>query len=642
MRLPTLVSALLLSSTLAAAEVGVEVTGRRLDVAGTRTVPLGLFGVHAVDLTAEMIADLGIECSRELHIQPSGSTRQFSGARAGLAMVVDCMGDRNQPPPPLVDAGWAAHLAKLGREYGEAWLAKADSGKRGYVQLWNEPYLNWAERSAGEEKVSTINRRWYDVDKAVEGGPVTVLKTGEVLRHFRWRRLWPVRYQDTVDRKGKPIRERLVGFNIPMPAGAKAGDTFRAPETRYWRKPGAPVEWTVEESWYPVDPTMTDFWSGEQNLDFYRGMFAAWAGALRAANPDVTILAGWDYNYDAGNWSVWRQLYRPLLREFPTLIDGLTEHHYGIAPEKIQAWYEVAASDGWAITGRATTSWNTECQGVLDPEVYGRVTNASGQIKGPAAKLWEARYNAADLIGVVARSVDKGRARAIHRFTSQADFPACGGAWALRLLKPLRGDLLQATSADQRVWTAATRRADGGTALAIYNHHATPVTVALTAAGGAGTVRRVVMTDDVGTLGIAEQPLGADGRIAIEGREPVLVLLPEQPARGEVRRRQFHPAEGALPPVVDGLATVTIAVPEDARRSTRAWLRLTLSTPDGTTPGATATVAGVELAHDGRLPVLDLPVDPATLASGPLAVSVRPAGTTVVAAVSLVVDQDTP
>ena len=113
-------------------------------------------------------------------------------------------------------------------------------------------------------------------------------------------------------------------------------------------------------------------------------MFDHWSRALRDTNPDVTILAGWDFNYSAGNWAVWTELYRPLLKQFPQRIDGLTEHHYGIEPALIQAWYELGTGEAVAFTGRWLKNWNTECQGRLDPAIYGGVGNAVGQSRRPS------------------------------------------------------------------------------------------------------------------------------------------------------------------------------------------------------------------------------------------------------------------
>ena len=646
---------LLLPAALHASEVTVTLSGEALDVNGTREVPIGLFGTHAVALTPELIADLGVTTTREIFYAPGGGTRRLTDkgtidpVKAPLPLLIDCQGDRFNPPLSLTAPGdWAERAAAMGRQYGETWRRLSATGPlagtRGVVQWWNEPYLNWAERSAGEGpgNGSTINQEYYDLSRAVEGGPVHVKGRAEPLRVFRWRSLWPVRYADHPNSRGKMVKQqRLIGFSIPMPAGATVGTVFTAAETRYWRRPrGVPVEWRVERIWMPVDPTATGFWSGEQNLDFYSETFAAWAQALRTANPEVVILAGWDYNFDAGDWQVWRSLYRPLLERHPHLIDGLTEHHYGIPPESVQAWHEVAAADSAALLGKPMKVWNTECQGVLDPAVFGAAANASGQSATTAA-LWEARYNLADIIGLAARMPDKTGSRTIHRFVSQQDFPRSGGAFALRLLRELRGPLVAVDSSDPRVWAVAARGSDGRVRLAIANQRPEGIEVDLRGQISDVQLSAVVLAGTTGALAIRRHPAG--GMLRIASRDAVLIDAAMAAPTATRRIRQIHASGGALPRAgADEAIRLAIPVPATAAGARRAWLRISATgRPDGDarTPGrAEVRLGGTVLQHDGTLPVMDLAIDPGLAAPGQLALAIQPATGTTLAAASLLVE----
>jgi hypothetical protein len=415
----------------------------------------------------------------------------------------------------------------------------ANVPQQGIVQWWNEPYLNWAERSAGG-RGSVINQECYDLTKAVEGGPVTIKGWITPLTHMRWRSLWPARMDQEYNRKTKKMEPvRIIGWNIPLPKDAKVGDRFTAASNRYWMNPGKDFEWTVEKHWYPVDPTMVSYWSGRQNLDFYTWSFEPWAKSLRETNPKVTILAGWDFNFSAGKWSVWEELYRPLLQKFPTLIDGLTEHHYGIDPLLVQAWYELGVAEADVLSQRRIKVYNTECQGCLDPAVFSSANAASGATTGAIA-MQEAKYNLLDMIGLMARMPEKVGSRTIHNFTD-GNFRFCGGAWALRLLKPLRGDLFEVVTNTPEIVAVASRDTNGEFILALCNSATQSRTVHV--ALGAGTIadakiRRVVL-DAQGLLTIEEKPLSSP--VLLDACESAVIIgaKPETSKTSIVRRQYF-------------------------------------------------------------------------------------------------------
>ncbi|GDY11797.1 hypothetical protein LBMAG53_06750 [Planctomycetota bacterium] len=659
MKCPVFLALVVCSGLGAGESVAVSLTGRCLRVNGFEAIPRGIFGVHAAPVTPESAADLGIECTRHIITQPGASSGIFTRdgildpARSKLPVFIDCQGDRFQRPQCLRSPStWKEQCSEVGRKQGELWRRiTAETGQLGATQWWNEPYLNWAERSAGGA-ASTINQECYDLDKAVEGGPVTIKGWSEPLTHFRWRGRWPVRYRERTDAKtGKATQDRVIGWSVPMPADAKIGDKVRGSANRYWAEPGVEYEWTIEQIWYPVDPTAVGYWSGRQNLDFYRWTFAPWAQSLRAANPAVTILAGWDFNYDAGYWSAWSELYRPLLKEFPTLIDGLTEHHYGIPPERVQAWYEVGTADAWAITGRFLRNWNTECQGVLDPAVYGGSSNASGE-ETAEKRLWEASYSLADVIGMCARMPDKVGSRTVHNFAGSSWWSECGAAWALRLLKPLRGRLLEVADHDDRLYIAAAWRAEGTGSIALYNQRTDAVDVRLDlktvlpparAKNPASTVTmRFLSSDECGLLEIKETPLlmDADGvvNVPLASRTGVLLTTGRLTVAGTVERQQFFAKEGALhrSTAIDQPLTQTINLPAAVLKAADSFaLRIMV---DGPTDGATLTVNGEPVVWSQHLPVTDVQLMPKQLVSGDNVIVVRLPKDSILGTASVLID----
>lgn len=625
--------------------VSVQVDAAPLSVNGQERVPLGLFGVHAVHLDAELVEELGITTYRTINFVPSGGSKLIGkdGAidpvYAGLDRFIDCQGDRYYEPLPLRNPDYAAACVRMGRAYGELWRDRLTpaTGQQGVVQWWNEPYLNWAERTAGG-RGSTISRKWYDLGTAVAGGPVTIKGWDEPLRYFRWRDRWPVRYEEKTDKEGEVRRKRIIGWSVSIPPGVGLGQSFEAAETRYWRDPGTVRTWTVERHWYPEDPTMVSFWSGRQNRDFYLMMFAPWAKALRAANPAVTILAGWDFNYSAGGWSAWVELYRPLLRACPELIDGMTEHHYGVHPTTVQAWYELGTAEGMAFTGRWLRNWNTECQGKLDPAVHGRSSNAvGGTVAGRA--MAEARYNLADIIGLAARMPAKVGSRTVHNFAGSA-FPRCGAAWALRLLRPLRGRLARVAVDDQGCFAVAARPDPETTVLALYNQRAVPLRLECAAAGARAVTRRWLTTDGE-ELRIASEEMtvddGAWAAVLPARRAAVFHIDAVPPAAPTVHRRQYFIAQGGLlrwgAQAADTLVT-TVDLPASAAAAQRAVLRVVLE-------GGPATVTlndAPAIRVDPDLPVHDIAIPPDALRAGDNRLVFDGAGRHLLVCASLIVE----
>ena len=552
---------------------------------------------------------------------------------SSMDVFIDCEGDRFSAPLQLLNpTGWRERAAQIGRRYGEQWLrikAETDYPHNGIVQWWNEAYLNWAEHSAGHpfDGGSIIKPKWYDMERAVPGGPVHLPGVEEPLRHMIWKDRWPTRTAMAYDiSRRRSMEYQEIGWSIPIPDGLEFGDTFEAAETRYWRQPGEVKTWTVTQTMQPWDPTMRFFWSGQQAYDFYSEMFDVWSRALRDTNPDVTILGGWDFNYSAGGWAVWKELYRPLLQQFPKRLDGLTEHHYGIEPALIQAWYELGTGEAVAITGRWLKNWNTEAQGRLDPAIYGKVTNAVGKVPDPAeAAYWEAQYNFADIIGLTARTPAKAASRTMHNFVGLG-FRHTGGAWALRVLKPLRGELIAVDTSDQRLWAAASAptTVEGvGTTLALYNSAPEDMNVALPdwSAAGEASLHRVIPLDldkdaeiTRDTPLVTAETIPASSTIVLPSRTAVVItwpnaILPNNPSAGTLTRQQFFPKEGGLLVTGGDHADLELSLignlPTNAPK--RAWLRLV---SDHIPDGAVCQIGNHRIDLKRIQPITDIAIPP--------------------------------
>ncbi len=595
---------LIVLTGLAVAAQGAEIRidGRDLVVNGQAEIPLGLFGVHAVGITPERVEDMGITASRHIHFHPGTGVTALD--REGnvrppfdrLAVVIDCMGDRYAHATVLDNPNYEEFFRRIGRAYAERCL---EAGYRGFVEFWNEPYLNWAERSRGSAR-NNYHPRFYNVDEATEGGRVTIRGWDQPTEHLRWRRLWA---------RGEDGR---MGWGVPIPEGLGPGDTFRGRNTWYWTN-RAEQEFTVVEEWHPVDIHAESWWSGPQNFDYYLRMFRPWAEEIRKVNPEVTIIAGWDFGLHHGDWGVWRQLTAPLIDAAPELIDGIAEHHYGVDTRWVPVWYEVIAHYGQVKHGRRIRGYNTECGGRLDPAVHGidaAPADARERILRDAA---EATYELRDMIELAARAPDKVGSRTSHHADRKP-----GVVEAFRFLRDLRGTLMHTASSDPEVWAVASRRDDALVVMA-FNDAAGPRTLAFDihaprgATLGAGTVSWLEAGE--GGLVTASRPLEADGvsvRLTwdLEARQALKVVLPltGDPTPARVVRTQHFGGE-VLEIVAPGEALeVTVPLPEGPRAEA-AWLRLVL---DGAQPpGLSVRLNGKELTLPGIGFVTDLPVDPA-------------------------------
>ncbi len=585
-----------------AAESLVRVTGRLLEVNGHAEFPKGLMGLHAdTPLTEAMRQDWGVECLRQIHFGPgSGSVAwDKTGLREpfkNLAMVIDCQGDRYAPATVLTNPKYEEFFARIGRDYAQRCK---DLGWHGYAEFWNEPYLNWAERSR-----KNYDPKYYDATKAADEGPVTIKGWDKPLAHLRWRRLW-ARGED-----GK------IAHLVPLPKGAKAGDTFRHKLGYYFTK-GDEQTYTVVEHWDVYDPTAVSFWSGKQNYDFYMWMFLPWAKAIKETNPAVTTIGGWCFNLPANGWKAWEILYKPMIDEAVQWLDGVCEHHYGSDTRVNAATYEIIVGYALAEHGKRLHCYNTETAGCVDPAVPGaRHSNAT-----PYGAF---NYGLRDIVELAYRCPDKAAARTAHG-SLRPGWGGGGDEFLFKLLKDFRGRLVHTACDDPDVWPIAVLNGDK-LAVVAFNDHSEERTIRLALDAPAGTTfdagRKVWVTakEEKGALQFHEEALPAggsrfDGQVAIAQKTGVKLVLPLKgtpPAKPQRVRSQFF-ARGVLQKVEKG-KHISLAVKVDEKLlacAEAACLRVVL---EGVNAGeGCARIGGAAAQLPDRDWITDVPIDPKLL-----------------------------
>lgn len=589
------------TSSPAPAAARIEITGKLLAVNDAIEIPRGLMGLHAdAPLTGERAADWGVDGFRGIDYVPgsrilaAGKDGQLKAPFKDMAVVVDCMGDRFYSALNfLKDPGFTNYFDRIGSNYAQRCR---ELNWRGHAEFWNEPYLNWAERSR-----INYDPKWYDVSKAEDGGLVTIKGWNAPLRHLRWRRLW------AQDGDGR------IDHLTPVPANAKPGDVFEYQHQMYF-KPRDRQTYRVVEKWDVYDPTAPSFWSGKQNWEFYMWMFTPWAAAIKRTNPDVQVVAGWDFPMYCEGWRVWEMLYKPTIDAGIQWIDGVCEHHYGSNSRATAGSYELAV--GYVMTryGKRIRCYNTETAGCEDPAVPG---NKHGQ----ATPYGAYNYGMRDVIEMWYRCPDKAVARASHGSLT----PGWGGGgdeFFFKMLKDVRGRIVETRCDDLDVWPVA---ALNGTNLVIvmFNDRHKERAVDLLVFAPVGTAflpgRKVWVEpkEAKGALEFKEEPLFADNawlqvRVTLPVRSGLKVVLPlagQPPARTQRVRRQFF-APDILQRIKPGepLYTWVRTDPSRLARADRATLRVVLER--AWRGGATVLVNGNRVAIPAHDWITDIPIDP--------------------------------
>jgi hypothetical protein len=547
----------------------IVVTGRDLEINGVGEVPIGLFGVHACSLSAAQVVDWGIESIRIIHKQPSGVPMRPEQALPGTRHIVECFYDRYQPAWVLTDPQWESYLGDLGRRHGEATRA---SGREHLVEFWNEPYLNWSCKPG-----VNYDGRLYDLDGAAEGAPVRL--RGEPTEHLVWKRGLLGHDAETGE-----VNHVLAGY---APRGLAAGDTFPIRGRTY----------VMREVWMAHDPTQEYYWAGRQNALWYRQMFRVFASALKETDPGVRLAGGFGFNLWNEGWACWERLIRPLIDESLPLLDAIHEHHYGGDSRLVPASYEVATAYTDA-RGRRLRFWNTEAGGMLDPQQPD--TPKSGVEGTPLEKAIGAfTYMMRDIIHVLDVCPDKAQTRAAHHAEHNG-----GDEFAFRLLKPLRGRLIEVRGADHERWCVASRH---GTTLCVvcFNDGRTETRIPLlvdapSGTGLAGTRLLGVRPRDDGLgLQMTDEAIAASGStwtgevtVPPKAARTLVFQLSGIPSAVPVTRVSQHFAHDILATVPPrGSLTLRIAMPvERLARARGARLKLVCADQDS---GCRLTVNGV-------------------------------------------------
>jgi hypothetical protein len=586
--------------------IKVEVTGKLLAVNDAIEIPRGLMGLHAdAGLTVERATDWGVDGFRAIdHVPGSrmvavGKNHTLQAPFKDMAVVVDCMGDRYYSALNfLKDPGFTNYFAKIGSNYAQRCK---ELKWKGHAEFWNEPYLNWAERSR-----ANYDPQFYDQTKAEDGGPVTIKGWSGPLKHLKWRRLW------AQDSKGN------IDYLTPVPDGAKPGDTFRYRHRLYF-KPYEEQTYTVVEKWNVYDPTAPSFWSGKQNFDFYMWMFTPWAMAIKRTNPEVQVVAGWDYPVYCDNWQVWEILYKPTIDAGIQWIDGICEHHYGSNSRADAGSYEVIAGYAMARYGKRIRCYNTETAGCQDPAV-------PGSMHGQATPYGAYNFGLREVVEMWYRCPDKAVARASHGSLT----PGWGGGgdeFFFKILKDVRGRLIETRCEDLDVWPVAATDGTNFT-LVMFNDHYRSQPVDLLVFAPAGTAFRsgrkvwVEASEAKGPLAFHEEPFPADNgwlrvNLTLPVRSGVKIVMPLTgipPARTERVRRQFF-APDFLQSVKPGqpLYTWIKVDPARVRRADRACLKLVL---EGVRRGeATVFVNGNKVTIPDHDWITEVPINPRWLRS---------------------------
>ncbi|HHH75449.1 MAG TPA: hypothetical protein ENL03_00315, partial [Phycisphaerae bacterium] len=364
----------------------IHLDGKLLDINGTTEIPRGMFGMESSKPDSEFIKDHGIELIRSVHYLPGSASAgvddagQIKPEFRSLHTLIDCQGSAYTPATVLTDPDFLKYFHDAGVAYANK--SKAAPWAQ-CVEFWDEPFYNWAR---GER--CNYNLKYYDKSKAVEDGKVTILGRETPLEYLRWRSRW------ARTEKGKIARYVLI------PKGLKPGDTFRAMDfSRYASR--QEQTFTVVEEWNVWDPTQRSWWSGRQNRYFYTQMLLPFAKAVKKTNPNVRVIAGWDFDLSHDNWSIWRELHRPVINKSIQYIDGFTEHHSNTDVMKVASWYEVATTYTMLRNKKWLRGYNTGVAGRLGQTVRGGDTLDDKQKEGLRNPAGNATYMLRDIVGLL-------------------------------------------------------------------------------------------------------------------------------------------------------------------------------------------------------------------------------------------------
>ncbi|GIW77756.1 MAG: hypothetical protein KatS3mg104_2819 [Phycisphaerae bacterium] len=472
------------------------VTGKALSVNGISEVSPGMFGVHATRLDKQQFEEWGIQAERKIDQTPLSRPVVEESDR----LLLKCLYDRYQPALQLTDPNWEQTLMKLADRF-----RSGNTTQTPWIEFWNEPYLNWSVKPG-----VNYDGDFYDTDRAIEGGPVFYRGSNDPIPDLVWRRgLMAVRQDNGA-------KDYLAwGY---MPPGLKHDDTY------VFR---GKIPMRVESRWLVRDTSQKSYWAGKHNVRLYNQMLQVFAPALKRANPDAVLVVGWDFHFYQGNWDAWHTCLKPTIDVSYPWIDGVTEHHYGGDTRNVAVSYEVATGYTLSTYGKFIRCFNTEAGGNLDPQRPDTVTYGQ-QPDAKTRSVSAMTYHLRDVIYLLSRTPDKAAFRAAHEPEQNG-----GDEYAFKLLKDLRGRLMETTSRSSDVWSVASLN-DRYLSVVLFNdlaHEVSP-TVVVNAPDQAGLAHALVRKVRVGSqppyLGLDEVPLGVTGaswtgKVVLEPKSAVVI-----------------------------------------------------------------------------------------------------------------------
>jgi hypothetical protein len=647
---------------LRAEDATITVNAQVVRVNGADEVPAGLFGVHNLSLSDDVVKDWGIESVRFINQHPDGKNAVIGSTHiesapggfkkttvlpADLKMAVQCLWDRYQPALCITRADWKDYLTGLGKAYGDD--AKA-TGQQQYLEFWNEPYLNWGTRPA-----VNYDGMYYNLSEAAADAPMKVLATGETIPNLVWDH--PVFY--ALNMQDKKVDYVASSF---IPRDSKPGETVTLLRGEGQATLEDGKEFTLVHRgtriaalrWSGKDLTQKYYWSGTVNRQFYIDMFQVFGTSLKQADPDVKLAAGWGINMFDQSWDCWNLLYRPTIDATHDWLDALYEHHYGGDTRVVAASYEMAYDYALAHYGKRIQLWNTEAGGYIDPEQPGVVKPAA---EGDALNKAKGAltYFLRDVIYLVDFCPDKAVLRATHQPQDNG-----GDEFAFKLLKTLRGKLLETDSSSPHVWSVASLKGSCLT-LAVFNDDNAPATLHVQINPPSGMVFGSLVRREIGPgsrsalkdgqqtqepwLAIQETALPPGDKVPDQVCPPKSALVfvgtlngvtPDLPVQSW---DQFASGDVLLNATAEQPAVLKIPIPDQALPGAKAArLRLVLSQSPA---DLDVKINGASLKLSPGAPwIVDVPVDPSLLKTdNVLTVSAPEGKSALVAAASLYVQK---
>jgi hypothetical protein len=574
----------------------VGIGGRFLAVNGRETIPAGVFGTYAYQSCKTRFSP------REFRLALVRNLKSVGAADPVSHIQLSCYGERTEPSPRL-GKDWESEMTAAPK----AWVDKAKaSNQRLYVEFWNEPYLNWANKNRINFAPAA-----YDQTRVAEGGPVYLTGEADPLPYLKWTKNYdaplfkwcnPREWRRGMDTNGV-MYPRMHAAPTPWNRGALGAwnrgpfppETVKDGETFTAKVGTTDVAYTAATPWHIYDETQFTYWSAKGMVKLYCDPALAYGKALKAADPNAMYFVGWGFRPSEDHWAGWDLVYRDTVDRLIEVADGIHEHDYGGDPLKLPANYEVVQAYAATKHGKRLQFVNTEQAATADPQAY---SNAVGGAEA-ASDLVKYRWLARKMMHSLSACPDK-----VFGFCQFGEFMNVTGEGVLyRQLINLRGKLVAATCSDPGVFVVAA--VDGTDpqnprpdylpqrkelVVAIWNDNLAPREVELSIAApagltfdGDGIARRAEVETgaEINHLRIVEssvpKPNGPLTRTEkIEPRSLVAITLPMtgEPAAARVQRIQ-HFGKTILAEVTASTnVSESIEIPADILKKTkRAWLQ---------------------------------------------------------------------